>query len=55
MGSEPAMPQPRAGLSPTFSWRAAAPPRGLSVGGKLAGGTIVLMVLVTAIDRKSVV
>ena len=49
MGSEPAMPQPRAGLSPTFSWRAAAPPRGLSVGGKLAGATIALMVLVTAI------
>jgi signal transduction histidine kinase len=49
MGSEPATSQSDAGSAPTFSWRAAAPARVISVGAKLAGATIALMVIVTAI------
>jgi two-component system, chemotaxis family, sensor kinase CheA len=48
MGTDPATPLPKLG-APTFSWRAAAPRRFLSVGSKLAGATIALMVLVTAV------
>jgi signal transduction histidine kinase/HAMP domain-containing protein len=49
MGTDPATPLTQLGVPPTFSWRAAAPRRFLSVGSKLAGATIALMVLVTAV------
>lgn len=49
MAMDAATAQPQRGSAPKFSWRAAAPPRIFSVGGKLAGATIALMVVVTAI------
>lgn len=49
MGSELTTAPPRRALPPMLSWHAAAPRRVFSVGSKLAGATIALMILVTAI------